>query len=91
MIPALSLIIGKYYYLLGKSIEGMLSLQIKDPIRIKNITVYLNQIQGWEINQYLKYSTEKTINQFEINLSNFAKNKDYFYIIPSGNFLKTEK
>ena len=59
MIPALSMIIGKYYYLLGKSIEGMLSLQIKDPIRIKNITVYLNQIQGWEINQYLKYSTEK--------------------------------
>ena len=86
MIPALSMIIGKYYYLLGKSIEGMLSLQIKDPIRIKNITVYLNQIQGWEINQYLKYSTEKTINQFEINLSNFAKNKDYFYIIPSGNY-----
>ena len=43
--PALSMIIGKYYYLLGKTIEGILSLQIKDPIRIKNIIIYLNQMQ----------------------------------------------
>ena len=85
--PTLSIIIGKYCYIIGNTIEGMISLQIREPIRIKNIMIYLNQVQGWEISSTLKHSSEKTITQYEINLSNsFAKNNEYFYIVPSGNY-----
>ena len=87
LTPTLSIIIGKYSYIIGNTIEGMISLQIREPIRIKNIMIYLNQVQGWEISSSIKNSQEKTITQYEIDLSNsFAKNNEYFYIVPSGNY-----
>ncbi len=87
LTPTLSIIIGKYSYIIGNTIEGMISLQIREPIRIKNIMIYLNQVQGWEISSSIKNSSEKTITQYEIDLSNsFAKNNEYFYIVPSGNY-----
>ncbi len=82
----LKIIIPSNSYLIGNIIEGIISINLREPIRLKNITIYLNQNQGWEINENKKSSSSIQITSLDINLFNIAKNNENLYIMEKGNY-----
>ena len=82
----LKIMIPSNSYLIGNIIDGIISINLREPIRLKNITIYLNQNQGWEINENKKSSSNIEIASLNINLFNIAKNNENLYIMEKGNY-----